>query len=615
MTLAPATRLGPYEIVAPLGAGGMGEVYRARDSRLGREVAVKVLPAEVASDPERLRRFEQEARAVGALSHPNVCAIYDVGRHDETPYVVLELLEGESLRQRLAAGPLAVREAVELGLQAAEALVAAHARGIVHRDLKPENLFATAHGGLKVIDFGLAKLTRPEHAAGAGADGRVSGSALTVAETVAGSLVGTCAYMAPEQIRGQPADARADLFALGVVLYELLAGRRPFGGASAIEQLHAILNETPPPLATTRPDAPAPLARLVRRCLVRDPERRLQTAKELRNELDEIRRELDGDTAGDVVAAAPETRPQERRLLLSAAVVRELSERSPRLVGYPMIWVDNGVASDTLVVVLHGVGSDDRPFETVMRESRYRMVTPVMVGFGRREERRPALGLDDHSRLLRILLREIVRELRPARTILVGYSAGADHVLRLASDEAAGGAGIEVAGLLALGANVSAETLFATRLYAELEDGDSHGVLAVLKRLGAGIDSLSTWLVVHNYFTQVFLKLGTQLAPLRRYAADIVAPFDRPGDPLADWYRGARRRIPHVRLVFSNEEAAAAEALLARHLESNVLGDDFDGRSFVIEPVHHLELLDPELLARHIAAVVSQAGGRGASSA
>jgi pimeloyl-ACP methyl ester carboxylesterase len=291
----------------------------------------------------------------------------------------------------------------------------------------------------------------------------------------------------------------------------------------------------------------------------------------------------------------------ERQLVLTAAHVRQLSDRNPRLVGYPLLYIDNQASSDRLVVLLHGVGAEDGRFENVLRTSRYRAVAVTLVGFGRTEAQRPILGIDDHSRVLRILLRELVAECRPRQTVLVGHSGGSDQLLRMVHDEA--GAGVDVAGLIALAPNVSLETCFATRVYARIDASNPAGTLATLKTLANDIDSLESWLVVQSYLSQSLIRLGAHLEPLKRYAKELMEPFERPGDPLADWYRAARRRIPCVRLVFGTEEMAAAEALLARHLESNVLGDDFTEDSFVIEPVHHLTLLEPERIARHISAV------------
>jgi eukaryotic-like serine/threonine-protein kinase len=275
MTLASGARLGPYEILSPLGAGGMGEVYRAKDSRLGREVAVKVLPADVASDPERLRRFEQEARAASAIHHPNLLTVFDVGTHDGVAYLVTELLTGESLRELVRKGPLAPKRAVELGTQIAKGLAAAHERGIVHRDLKPENLFLTQDGVAKILDFGLARLDLPER------DEAELQNASTVLETSAGTVLGTAGYMAPEQVRGERADARSDLFALGVVLHELLAGANPFRRDSTIESLNAILKDEAPDLADASSASNPGLARIIGRLLEKDPARRFRSAHDL----------------------------------------------------------------------------------------------------------------------------------------------------------------------------------------------------------------------------------------------------------------------------------------------------------------------------------------------
>ena len=275
MPIAARARLGPYEVIALLGAGGMGEVYRARDNRLHRDVAVKLLPATYRHDSERLLRFEQEARALGALNHPNLLAIYDIGEHDGTPFLVTELVEGQSLRQVLdgAGTRLTVRKAVDYGCQIAEGLAAAHARGILHRDLKPENIVITPEGRAKVLDFGLARLLSD--------DSRGSLSAETRAVTEVGVVLGTMGYMAPEQLRGQSVDHRVDLFALGCVLHEMLAGRRPFEGATHADVTTAILKEDPRPLSARTPIFPTRWRRRGLRCLEKEPAARFQSAADL----------------------------------------------------------------------------------------------------------------------------------------------------------------------------------------------------------------------------------------------------------------------------------------------------------------------------------------------
>jgi serine/threonine protein kinase/tetratricopeptide (TPR) repeat protein len=274
MTLAAHTRLGPYEIQACLGAGGMGEVYRARDSRLDRDVAVKVLPERLAHDATALARFQREVKAVAVLSHPNILAIYDVGTEQGHTYAVMELLEGQTLGKRLLGRVLDWHEAADIGAAIADGLEAAHAKGIVHRDVKPENVFLTSGGGLKILDFGLARLI-DKAAPPPGAP------ELPSLETLPGVVLGTMAYMSPEQVRGQPADARSDLFALGCILYEMVTGRRPFFGETTADTMAAILYESPPALSQSGRERPAELDRLIHRLIEKDPARRFASAREV----------------------------------------------------------------------------------------------------------------------------------------------------------------------------------------------------------------------------------------------------------------------------------------------------------------------------------------------
>lgn len=311
----PPRVLGPYELVGLLGSGGMGEVYRARDPRLGRDVAIKILPPGVATEPDRVRRFEAEARAAGALNHPNVLAIHDIGSHQTQPYIVAELLEGETLRERLRAGPLPVRKAVDYAAQIARGLAAAHARGIVHRDLKPENVFITREGRIKILDFGLAKLV------GSADPAVTSGPTMPVA-TSPGAVLGTVGYMAPEQVRAQAVDHRADIFGLGVILYEMLTGQRTFGGDSAAEVMAAILKEEPPPVSQRMPVPPA-LERVVQRCLEKSPDERFQSAQDLAFGLEAL-----APSSAVSSDAIPETPPAARRwrhLVAAALAVAALA--------------------------------------------------------------------------------------------------------------------------------------------------------------------------------------------------------------------------------------------------------------------------------------------------
>jgi hypothetical protein len=340
MTLTPGTRLGPYEITAPLGAGGMGEVYRARDARLGRDVAVKVLPASLSSRPEVRARFEREAKTVSSLNHPHICTLHDVGREGDTDYLVMELVEGETLAQRLSRGALPSAEVLKLGTQIADALERAHRAGVIHRDLKPGNVMLTKSGA-KLMDFGLARATGL--AGSSGASGATVG-AMTQSPTMAapltaeGTIVGTFQYMAPEQLEGKEADARSDIWALGCVLYEMATGKRAFEGRSQASLISAIMSGEPPEMGTLAPLAPPALERVVRQCLAKDPDDRWQAAGDVKRAL-----EWSGDPSSGAVArmaARPaRVRPRLAALggalaagaLLASGIWLLLAPRGPRL--------------------------------------------------------------------------------------------------------------------------------------------------------------------------------------------------------------------------------------------------------------------------------------------
>jgi serine/threonine protein kinase/Tol biopolymer transport system component len=335
VTISSGTKLGRYEIRSKIGAGGMGEVYRARDEKLNRDVAIKVLPAALSQDGDRLRRFEQEAQAAGALNHPNILAVYDIGIHDDSPYIVSELLQGETLRERLDGPLIPQRKAVDYAVQIARGLAAAHARSIVHRDLKPENIFIAGDGQVKILDFGLAKLIEP-----------VSASQLTdlptrKLNTTPGTVLGTLGYMSPEQVDGKPVDYRSDIFSFGVVLYEMLAGRRAFPQRETLrETLHAIATEDPPALSELSPHLSPSLEKVVERCLEKKVEDRFQSTRDLAFALEAL--------SGASTTSHPE---------LSTAPNLDLST-SPRVTtpASPRLWKIVAIAA-MLAAVAFGVGS------------------------------------------------------------------------------------------------------------------------------------------------------------------------------------------------------------------------------------------------------------------
>ena len=327
MALSPGTRLGAYEVLGLVGAGGMGEVYRARDARLGRDVAIKSLPAALAADAERLRRFEAEARAAGALNHPNVLTLYDLGTENGAPYLVTELLEGSTLRQLISTGQLTRRKVLDYAAQIARGLAAAHDHGIIHRDLKPENVFITRDGRAKILDFGIAKLTRP--------DDDVTRTVELAGGTEPGVMVGTLGYMSPEQVQARPVTPQSDIFSFGAVLYEMLAGRRAFDGTSPLDVFNAIAKDDPPPLDPERV-RPA-VERIVSRCLEKAPAERFQSAQDLAFALDAVN---EGSTRE--VAPLPARGKWRRRVPVALASVVALAAAAA--AGW---WVGHQTVSST----------------------------------------------------------------------------------------------------------------------------------------------------------------------------------------------------------------------------------------------------------------------------
>ena len=302
MPLAPGAKLGPYEILTPLGAGGMGEVYRARDTRLERSVAIKILPAQFSSDPVHKQRFEREAKAISHLNHPHICVLHDIGHQDGIDYLVMECVEGETLAKRLEKGPLPLEQVLKLGAQIADALDKAHRTGVVHRDLKPANIMLTPSRA-KLLDFGLAKPVAP----------LASLATLTATKqespvTEQGTIVGTFQYMSPEQIEGKELDGRSDIFPLGAVLYEMVTTKKAFEGKSQLSVASAILEKDPAPVSTIKPMSPPVLGHAIRRCLAKDPDERWQTARDFARELDWIGEEKQ-------VAKAARIVPQRREVV------------------------------------------------------------------------------------------------------------------------------------------------------------------------------------------------------------------------------------------------------------------------------------------------------------
>ena len=319
MSLTSGTKIGSYEILDAIGAGGMGEVYRAKDARLNRIVALKILPADFAADANRIGRFEQEARSASALNHPNIITIHDIGSVDSTSYIAMEFVEGKSLRELLNGPALPIRRIVQIAAQLADGLDKAHAAGIVHRDLKPENIMVSKDGFVKILDFGLAKLIVPS-------TDEVS-ALQTIPRTDVGTVLGTVGYMSPEQASGRHTDFRSDQFSLGVILYEMIAQKRPFQRKSSVETMAAIINEDPEPIGTLNSQTPPPLRWIVERCLMKDPEERYASTRDLAHDLQNIRDHISETdrTRIDSVASAGKKRAQRIWNIAASLVIIALS--------------------------------------------------------------------------------------------------------------------------------------------------------------------------------------------------------------------------------------------------------------------------------------------------
>src|SRR6202140_676511 len=317
MALSSGTKLGPYEIESPLGAGGMGEVYRARDTRLDRTVAVKILPSHLSDNPEAKQRFDREARAISSLNHPNICALYDVGHQDGIDFLVMEFLEGETLGDRLEKGPLPPEQLLKYGIEICEGLEKAHKMGVIHRDLKPGNIMLTK-AGAKLMDFGLAKATTGGAAPASSLTMTISGPSGNQPLTAQGTIVGTFQYMSPEQVEGNEADARSDIFALGAVLYEMATGKRAFTGKTQASVVAAILASEPPPIAVVQPMSPPALDRVVKVCLAKDPDERFQSVHHVKLQLKWI---AEGGSQAGVPAPVAAKRKNRERILVVALVL------------------------------------------------------------------------------------------------------------------------------------------------------------------------------------------------------------------------------------------------------------------------------------------------------
>jgi pimeloyl-ACP methyl ester carboxylesterase len=397
------------------------------------------------------------------------------------------------------------------------------------------------------------------------------------------------------------------VFASGAILYELASGRVAFKRRSAAATVAAVLSEEPIPLESVRRDLPPDFLRLVRRCLRKDPRRRIQTVRDVHNELMDLEESLRHGTPTTATAGTPRG-SVERSFRLTADMVRGLAGRAPSMIGDEMTYLDNGVESDVLVVYLGGLGLDQAMFASTLARARHRAVAVSLYGFGPSARQRPTLSLDDHSHLLRALFRELDRRYRPSHRVLVGFSAGADHALRMAASKHK--FGIRVDGLLALGPNVDRETCRYSRPLLRLPETGEEGLVPIIQELGREMDDLPTWLILHDYLVQMFRKFGEDPRPLKRYAKDLVDPFDGDDVPFVDWYRAAVAEVPALRIVFTRLEQPHVEAILMRHLDENLLGPDYREETIVVRSdLGHVELAGDDFLEAEVAGMIDTVSG------
>ena len=600
ISLAPGTAVSHYRIIDKIGSGGMGEVYLAMDDRLNREAALKFLSLDLCGEEDFRKRFTREAQAAAKLSHPNIVTVYEVDEMRGRPFYSMEYLEGQTLAQWSSSRILSVETIVDAGIQLCAALIAAHEQGITHRDLKPSNIIVSSSNEMQVLDFGLAIIGDPT----TGHDYEETVTKLTSL----GGAAGTLPYMAPEQLTGQEVGPLVDVFALGVILYELSCGERPFGGKSGTEVATSILRDAPPLVSKKRRDAPYDLARIISRCLHKDPHRRFQSAKDVRNELLELRELMEqSDAYVDIDRAAMTGKPSliEAEFNLTADLVRRMAYKSPQMIGSSMSYLDNGVASNVLAIFLHGLGLDQRQFSDLLRMFPHRGIAPTLYGYDVHADQRLPLSLEDHSVLLRSLFAHLQGYFKPRYVVLCGHSTGADHILHLI--QSSEGVGIGVDGLLSFGCNTNLRSCLLSSKLSALTSAREDDIIEAIREFGHTVGSLKDYLTVCEYMVTGFQKFENDIESLRQLAIGLVRPFeDRGWDQFPLWYRAAVERVPHIRFIFSRYEFEALDEILRRHLESNVLGDGFKEETIVRENVSHLDLSDPELMLKHTQAIIER---------
>jgi len=594
------TQIGTYSIDREIGRGGMGVVYKATDSRLSRSVAIKALPPGFAENPDLMARFEREAKTLAALNHPNVGGIHGIEEHQGLKYLILEYVDGETLADRLARGPLGMGEALEVCSQIADGLATAHDAGFIHRDLKPANVKITTGGIVKVLDFGLAR-AEPAHESPPTAETPTVGLPDTM--TTPGTILGTVQYMSPEQARGREVDRRTDLWALGVVLYECLTGANPFNRESSAECIAAIFSQDPD--LTALPGAtPAEVIALIRRCLRKDGRQRQRDAGDSRLILEDAREAV-------LLKSPAEPRVSaitDRRFRISDELCRTLDRRGfdALLPGWEMRFADNNRESDLLIVWLPSIGGDHTTaaWRELLGASPYRMIAVCPVGMEPGVGNRPVVSIENQFALIRALTAFLRTSLSPRRVILSGFSCGSIMALRCA---AGGESGELFDGVLTIDADMQESDCFLTRLFAGLDASSSIDVMKALHTISGSCSTMHEWLVLHQHMLECIDKVKADFSPLIRQGIDLSEPYDgvRTGQqsPFVGFLRDA---IDHVRTVLcvfhdSAEQRRMIGEIRMMHMDTQCLGQKFTDKSLMFVPVpDHTGMMSTERLLEHL---------------
>lgn len=602
-------RIGVYQVDGEIGRGGMGVVYRATDTSLGRAVAIKTLPTELGDSLELMARFEREARTLGALNHPNIGGIHGIEEREGLKYLVLEYIDGETLADRISRGPLRVTETLDIGSQVAAGLATAHDAGFIHRDLKPANVKISTGGTAKILDFGLARVA-PSLDRDATSD---SAPTVAVSDTMTkpGTILGTVRYMSPEQARGGETDRRTDIWALGILLYECLTGTSPFERGSTGESMGAIFSEEPD-LAALPATTPTEVVALIGRCLRKDLRKRQRDAGDCRLVLDDAREALSGEAPGRSSIA----RITEGRFRISDELCRRLDRAGfdALLPGWEVRYADNNVDSDVLVVWVPSIGGDhtSTQWRELIAAAPYRMVIVTPVGMEPEVDNRPVVSIENQLALLRALTGELRSRLNPAKILISGFSCGSIMALRCAAGDETG---VMFDGVLAIGADLQESDCFITRLFAGLDASSAHDVMNGLREISSSCESVHEWLILHQHMIECVDKVKTDFSPLIRQGMDLSAAYEGvhsgADSPFVGLLRDAIQRVGTVRCVFhdSAENRRVLGEIRMLHLDNQVLGPDFRDEMIAFLPVpDHIGMMSNERLLEQLDRIVEVMG-------